>query len=169
MERVFAYLGSGKVAKNYYEYIVIHLSSSLGMQRNFTDRVWTLRNQYNVNPSFICFAISDTVYDMMGGGLYDNSKKLTLQGYRLAIDGYGNGYSNIKNIVEMPISNIRLDRSMITEVETDQGKALLAGLIQMLINIPIPVVAPAVDDVRTKEMLTEMGCDLMQGKYFDQV
>ena len=168
MERVFAYLGSEKVAKNYYEYIVIHLSSSLGMQRNFTDRVWTLRNQYNVNPSFICFAISDTVYDMMDGGLFDNIRKLTLQGYRLAIDGYGNGYSNIKSIVEMPLSSIRLDRSMITEVESDQGKALLGGLIQMLINIPIPVVAPAVDDLKTKEMLSEMGCDLMQGAYFDK-
>lgn len=168
MERVFAYLGSNKVAKEYYEYIIIHLSSSLGMQKNFTDRVWTLRNQYNVNPAFICFAISDTVYDMMRGGLYDNIRKLTLQGYRLGIDGYGNGYSNIKNIVELPISTIRLDRTMITEVETEQGKALLSGLIQMLNNIPIPVVAPAVDNFETKEMLTNMGCDLMQGAYFER-
>ena len=166
MEQVFAYIGKGNLNANGYKYIVLGLSDMLGMQKNLTDRIWNLRGKYKVHPDQICFAITDTAYDNMSEGFDDNIKKLSLQGYKLALDGYGNGYTNIKHLIEFPISSVRLDHSLIDEASSESGKALLRGTIQMLENIPLSVVVSDVNDEATMNMLSMMGCNLMQGEYF---
>ncbi len=168
IEQVFAYVGAGNLTQNGAEYVIVHLSEALGMQKNFTDRIWNLRSQYKVHPEQICFAIKEYGYDNMGEGFDDNIKKLALQGYRLALDGYGTGYSDIKHIVEFPFCAVRLDPQMVTEVTNENGKTLLAGMIQMLKNIPLSVVVQGIDDEETKDAFSLMGCDLMQGDYFKE-
>ncbi len=168
IEQVFSYVGAGNPAKEKISHVIVHFSAPLGMQKNFTDRIWNLRSKYKVHPEQICFAIKEAGYDSMGEGLDDNIKKLALQGYKLALDGYGSGYANIKHLVELPFSLVRLDTSMVAEATNEGGKALLAGMIQMLKNIPLEVVVDGVDDKETKEMLASMGCDLMQGEFFKE-
>ena len=168
IEQVFSCVGSGYIAKEKISYVMVHLSASLGMQKSFTDRIWELRSRYKVHPEQICFAIKETGYDSMVEGLDDNIKKLALQGYKLALDGYGNGYANIKHLVELPFSLVRLDTSMVAQATDEGEKALLAGMIQMLKNIPLEVVVDGVDAKETKEMLASMGCDLMQGEFFKE-
>ncbi len=166
MEQVFAYVGSGNLNVNGYEYIVLPLSNIMGRQKNLTDRIWNLRGKYKVHPDQICFAITDSEYDNMGEGFDNNIKQLALQGYKLSLDGYGNGYTNIKHLVELPISTVRLDKSLIEEATTESGRALLKGTIQMLQSIPLEVVVSGIGDKVTKNMLGAMGCNLMQGAYF---
>ncbi len=166
IEQVFAYVGAGNFAKDSISCVAVHISTALGMQKNFTDRIWNLRSKYKVHPEQICFVLKESGYDSVGEGLEDNIKKLSLQGYRFALDGYGNGYANIKHLVELPFSSVRIDTSMVAEATNEGGKALLAGMIQMLKNIPLEVVVQGVDDKDTKEMLASMGCDLMQGELF---
>ena len=169
MEQVFAFVGGGNLASSGYEFIVLGLSNTMGMQKNLTDRIWNLRGKYKVNPDQICFAIKDSAYDNMSEGFDDNIRKLALQGYKLALDGYGNGYTNIKHLVELPLSNVRLDKSLVEEGSTESGRALLMGTIQMLENIPLTVVASGIKDEATKNMLVMMGCDLMHGEYFSKI
>ena len=169
MEQVFAYVGAGNLAKEEMSYVVVHLSRALGMQTNFTDRVWNLRSKYNVHPEQVCFAIKETVNDATEETFDENVKKLSLQGYRIAIDGYGNGYNNVKRMKELPISSVRLDKSLLTQVDSAGGRAVLSGTIRTLTSIPLAVVANGVDDKNLKTMLFNMGCELMQGKYFDDL
>ncbi len=166
LERVFAYAGSGSLAKTGMSYVVISLSDSIGMQTNFTDRIWNLRSKYDVHPEQICFAIKETGSNIIGKAFYENIRKLSLQGYRIALDGYGNGYSNIQRIAELPISSVRIDDAMISAVSSGGGRAVLSGTIKMLASIPLAVVAGNVDDEETKNALFNMGCMLMQGRYF---
>ncbi|WP_029230830.1 EAL domain-containing protein [Butyrivibrio sp. VCB2006] len=166
IERVFDYIGAGNLAKEGMSYVVVKLSRSLGMQTNFTDRIWNLRGKYNVHPEQVCFSIKESGAST-SGTFDENIKKLSLQGYRIAIDGYGNGYSNVKRIAELPISSVRLDKSMLAQVDSAGGRAVLSGTIRTLTSIPLAVVASGVDDKKTRDMLFNMGCDLMQGKFFD--
>lgn len=168
LDQVFSYVGNGNLAKSGMSYVVVHLSISMGMQTNFTDRIWKLRGKYNVHPEQICFAIKESGNEIMGEAFDENIKKLSLQGYRIALDGYGNGYSNVKHIAELPISSVRLDKNLVDEADTGSGRAVLSGTIRMLTSIPLMVVAGGIDDEKTKDMLFNMGCDLMQGKYFEE-
>ncbi len=168
IEEAFSYVGSGALAKDGFSYIVVKLSAVLGMQKNFTDLIWNLRSKYNVHPEHICFALRESAYANIGDTYRENIHKLSLQGYKLALDGYGKGYINIQHLSELPITSIRLDNSLITEVNTEKGKLLLQGTIRMLKSISLEVVAPKVDDEKTYQMLLDMGCELMQGQYPDE-
>ncbi|MBQ3785711.1 MAG: EAL domain-containing protein [Lachnospiraceae bacterium] len=99
-------------------------------------------------------------------GLMDNIKKLSLQGYRISLEGYGSGEVNIRRLSELSVSTVTLDRSLVDEMELAGGEAILRGTIGMLKSVPLEVVATGVDDERTKEKLLDMGCDLLMGELF---
>ena len=122
--------------------------------------------RYASKSSKICFAFTELGDQDASAGLLDNIKKLTLQGYRVALDGYGNGSLNIRRISELSVNTVRLDQSLIDEMELPGGEAVLRGMIGMLQSIPLTVVVPGVDDEKTRDRLLDMGCDLMMGKLF---
>ena len=98
----------------------------------------------------------------------ENINKLSIQGYKLTLDGYGRGYTNHTYLSEFSIGSVILDQSLISDVGTQNGKVLLRGTIRMLKEAALDVVAPRVDDKETYQMLVEMGCELMAGTYFSE-
>ncbi|MCR5654679.1 MAG: EAL domain-containing protein [Lachnospiraceae bacterium] len=167
MELVFAAIQEGFLTKNGYNCVNINLSVLQCMQMDFTDRVWELRERYGVHPEQVCFSIKESEYENMSDVLDENLRKLSTQGYFLALDGFGKGYTNMQHILELPIKAVRLDKSMIASADTEGGKAILKGSIRMLREVPLTVIATGVDDKETAEKLAGLGCDLMQGLYYD--
>nr|MCR4797765.1 EAL domain-containing protein [Lachnospiraceae bacterium] len=121
-----------------------------------------------VHPEQICFTFTEIGDRDSGDGLMDNIKKLSLQGYGIALDGYGNGKLNlnIRRISGISIKFVRLDKILIDEMHKEGGKEVLSETISVLKSVPFSVVAPGVDDEKTKVELLEMGCDLMMGDLF---
>ena len=103
----------------------------------------------------------------MGENYEENINKLSLQGYRLALDGYGRGYTDITHLSRLPVSTIILDEVLINESESERAGTLLRGTIRMLKETDLSVVAPGVFDEETYNMLIGMGCDLMQGQFIN--
>ena len=88
-----------------------------------------------------------------------------MQGYRIGLDGFGKGYSNIQHIIGLPVESVRLDSGLLDMAKDSKGRAMLEGCIKMLRGIPLEVVLSGVDDEETADMLVEMGCDMIQGEY----
>lgn len=163
MDQVFSFVGGNNLSSTGYSRVAIGLSVIHCMQMNLPDQIWEVREKYGVHPEQICFVIRESVYENMSGVLNENLRKLSMQGYRLALDGYGRGYSNMQRILELPIQAVRLDRSLVLGASSEGGRALLRGNIRMLRDIPLVVVAQGVDDEETADMLLEMGCEMIQG------
>lgn len=166
LEQAFSYVGSGAMAKAGFKYTVIKLSAALGMQINLTDQIWNLRSRYDVHPEQICFAFTETSDKQYSAGLKENIIKLSLQGYRLALDDYGNGYLNTHLLSELKINSVRLDKRFIEDMHERGGEVTLRGMITILQNLGLSVVVPGIDDEETKKRLLYMGCDLMMGRLF---
>ena len=164
LEQVFSYVGAGGMIHDGFSYVVLKLSTGLAMQKNFTDLIWNLRSKYGVHPEHICFAFRETVYNAMGENYEENINKLSLQGYRLALGGYGRGYTDITHLSRLPVSTIILDEILVNEAKSEKAGTLLQGTIRMLKETDLQVVAPGVFDEKTYNMLVDMGCDLMQGQ-----
>ena len=166
LEKVFAFVGSEEFELCAYSYVDIPVSATQCMQLDFIDLIWRLREKYDVHPEKICLCIRESAYENMSMIMNENLNKLAMQGYGLCLDGYGNGYSNIQRILELPIRSVRLDKSMISAATTDAGKAVLEGSIKMLKSIPLEVICRGVDDEKTAGMLKEMECEMFQGKLY---
>ena len=93
----------------------------------------------------------------------------TLQddGVRVAIDDFGTGYSNIARLRSMPLDRVKLDPSLICDIDTsEKARVVIQAVIQLIKGVGAEVVAEAVETVAQADILRAMGCDTVQGYVF---
>lgn len=88
-------------------------------------------------------------------------------GVRITIDDFGTGYSNLARLRSMPIDRVKLDRSLIVDIETSgQARLVVQAVIQLIKGIGCEVVAKSVETSGQADILRAMGCDTVQGYVF---
>ena len=93
--------------------------------------------------------------------------ELTDRGIRIALDDFGVGYSNFSLLRQLPVYKLKLDRTLICDIETDeQARALAECILELASRLKIRVVAEGVETARQAELLTAAGCTAMQGYWF---
>jgi diguanylate cyclase (GGDEF)-like protein len=89
---------------------------------------------------------------------------LTAQGVRIALDDFGVGYSNFSLLGKLPFDILKLDRTLICDIETDNNAHALAECVLALASrLNIKVTAEGVETKRQADMLIASGCTTMQG------
>lgn len=95
--------------------------------------------------------------------------QLKKRGFKILLDDFGAGYSNISYLRRIPFDIIKLDRSLISQIVTDSDSRIIArNVITMLKDLNYLVLAEGVEDRQTAIMLKEYGCDEAQGYYFSR-
>ena len=88
-------------------------------------------------------------------------------GASIAIDDFGTGYSNIARLRAMPLDRVKLDPSLIADIETsEQARVVVQAVIQLIKGVGAEIVAEAVETVAQADILRAMGCDTVQGFVF---
>ena len=97
----------------------------------------------------------------------DEIAELRREGLSIAIDDFGTGYSNIARLRTMPLDRIKLDQSLIADIETSEhARVVVQAVIQLVKGVGAEVVAEAVENVAQADILRAMGCDTVQGFVF---
>ncbi len=92
---------------------------------------------------------------------------LTHTGVRIALDDFGTGYSNLRSLVGLPFSKIKLDRSLIAEMESSDRVAMLVStLVQWARASNLEIVAEGVETEMQSILLKSLGCSSLQGYLF---
>lgn len=131
-----------------------------------------------LRSSFVANGLSpaDIELEITEGLLMDvseeNISKLLLlkkAGFTLALDDYGTGYAAISYLKNFPFSEIKIDRSYIRDIETDEADArLCAAIIAMADQLDLSVVAEGVETEGQVEYLYEHGAHIIQGNYYSR-
>lgn len=166
MEQVFSFVSDEAFAESGFRHVAINLSPIECMQMNLTDQIWNLREKYRIHPWQIEFIIRESVYENVSHVFHDNIERLAMQGYRITLGSFGKGYSDMRHIVSMPLSAVKIDKSIILASTSEKGRALLRGSIYMILNIPLEVASKGADDPETTHMLIDMGCELLEGDFY---
>lgn len=88
-------------------------------------------------------------------------------GIRIALDDFGTGYSSLACVNHLPIEVIKIDRSLLNEiVYEEKSRKLLAGIVRMMKELDLHIVAEGVEYEGQVEILSELGCDAIQGYYY---
>jgi diguanylate cyclase len=96
-------------------------------------------------------------------------RSLRDDGARVAIDDFGTGYSNLARLRSMPLDRVKLDPSLIVDIESsDKARVIVQAVIQLIKGVGCEVVAEAVETVAQADILRAMGCDTVQGYVFAQ-
>jgi EAL domain-containing protein (putative c-di-GMP-specific phosphodiesterase class I) len=94
---------------------------------------------------------------------------LSARGVGLAIDDFGTGYSNLNYLKNMPITEIKIDISFIRNMVRDMGdRVIVKAIIDLSRSLRLGVVAEGVETAEQLEILTEYGCNRVQGYLFSR-
>ncbi|OYW33769.1 MAG: GGDEF domain-containing protein [Methyloversatilis sp. 12-65-5] len=93
-----------------------------------------------------------------------NLQALRDTGCMLSIDDYGTGYSSLSYLKQMPVSEMKIDRSFVMNlVENPNDEIIVRSTIELAHNMGLKVTAEGVETEAVLERLRELGCDLAQG------
>ncbi|NUR45221.1 MAG: EAL domain-containing protein [Sphingomonas sp.] len=92
---------------------------------------------------------------------------LQKDGARITIDDFGTGYSNLARLRAMPLDRVKLDPSLIADIETNEkARVIVQAVIHLIKGVGAEIVAEAVETSAQADMLRAMGCDTVQGYVF---
>jgi len=92
---------------------------------------------------------------------------LSALGCRLAIDDFGTGYSSLSHIHTFPFDTLKIDKSFMLRLDSDDtARRLIKAILHLARDLGIEVVAEGVETARHVEVLAEMGCHYYQGFHF---
>jgi EAL domain-containing protein (putative c-di-GMP-specific phosphodiesterase class I) len=101
---------------------------------------------------------------MQPGESGDVLGRLTEMGINLALDDFGTGYSALSYLRRFPIDRIKIDRSFVHDIDTNQSDAALArAIVGMAHGLNMQVIAEGVETDAQLDLLKHYGCDEAQG------
>ncbi len=96
-------------------------------------------------------------------------ESLSDKGVRFAVDDFGTGHSALANLRRLPIHELKIDRSFVTPMLTDESAGVIVrSTIELAHALGLKVTAEGVEDEVTLARLEEIGCDRAQGHYFSK-
>jgi EAL domain-containing protein (putative c-di-GMP-specific phosphodiesterase class I) len=85
-------------------------------------------------------------------------------GVGLSLDDFGTGYSSLSRLAHLPIRELKIDRSFMRDVENDSSAlAIVTTVVRVGQSLQLTVVAEGVETDGQRKLLTELGCDVVQG------
>ncbi|MDQ1467398.1 MAG: diguanylate cyclase [Actinomycetota bacterium] len=92
--------------------------------------------------------------------------RLRLLGCAIAIDDYGTGFASLAYLRNLPVSELKLDRSFLADVTTDErARSIVQSTVDLAHSLGLRMVAEGVEAAETLDLLVAMGCDEAQGYY----
>ena len=168
MENVFRFISEFDLKGLGLSCIEMNLSVAQCMDSALPDKIQELQNKYSVDPEMINLEITETTFENINEIVIDNVNRLIQMGYSFALDDYGIGYSSIQRINHIPLKLIKIDKSMIDEVSSDDGRLILEHSVRMMQSIGKMLVAEGAETLDAVEILKNINCDYIQGFYFSQ-
>jgi diguanylate cyclase (GGDEF)-like protein len=90
-------------------------------------------------------------------------------GAHIAIDDFGTGYSNLARLRSMPLDKVKLDPSLIADIETsEKARVIVQAVVQLIKGVGAEIVAEAVENSAQADILRAMGCETVQGFVFGE-
>jgi diguanylate cyclase (GGDEF)-like protein len=90
--------------------------------------------------------------------------ELRSMGVMIAIDDFGTGFSSLSQLQQLPIDEIKIDRSFVMRMDTDRSDAVMVrSIIELARNLGLRVTAEGVETEETRTTLRRLGCDFAQG------
>ena len=171
IRKVFRFIQHHKqeIERSGLKNIAINVSPTQYSSAGFSRRVIALAKAFDIDPEFIIFEVTEEVLARPIDDMIDIMYRLTKYGFRFSIDDFGTGYSSLRYLKNLPITELKIDKSFVNEI-TKEGRAnaIVKTIIDMAHNFDLDVVAEGVESDEQFEKLRTCRCDQFQGHLFSK-
>ena len=123
--------------------------------------------EQDVPLSLIELEFTESAAMEVSAAVLEEIAALRADGAYIAIDDFGTGYSNLARLRAMPLDRVKLDPSLIADIETsEKARVVVQAVVQLIHGVGCEIVAEAVENVAQADILRAMGCETVQGFVF---
>jgi len=122
-----------------------------------------------VKGTDLLFEVTESALVSHGRLAMETLRQLNELGYRIAIDDFGTGYSSLAYLRELPVQELKVDRSFVIDLTKDpKAEAILKTITQMGNDLGLSIVTEGIEDLETLKLAMKAGCRTAQGYYFSK-
>ena len=149
--------------------VAVNISALQLRDPDLPENLEVLFRRHRLDPSTLMLEITESSVMEDPERAIDILRRLTATGVRVSIDDFGTGYSSLAYLRRLPACELKIDRSLVSDVTRSEGDAVIVrSTIDLGHNLGMEVVAEGVESAETRRLLTEYGCDLAQGYLFSR-
>ncbi|MEZ5543155.1 MAG: EAL domain-containing protein [Pseudomonadota bacterium] len=146
--------------------VAINVSARQFGSPDFTAKLFAALADSSITPDLIELEITESMVMSDTDDSIARLADLRSRGVRLSLDDFGTGYSSLSYLRKMPIHTLKIDKSFVDEIVTDQDSyAIVAATVYLAHTLGLEVVAEGVESPEQFRLLQGMNCDVIQGYY----
>ena len=146
--------------------VSVNLSARDLLQADLPERFCAMLARHGCAAGWITLEITESAVLDDPGKALANLERLRATGCQLSIDDYGTGYSSLSYVRQMPVQEMKIDRSFVMNLLTQpDDEIIVRSTIELAHNMGLVVTAEGVESEAVLDRLGVLGCDLAQG-YF---
>jgi diguanylate cyclase (GGDEF)-like protein len=147
--------------------VAVNVSARSLLDESFADTVAGALRRSGVPGDLLCIEITENTVMADPDRAIDVLRRIRALGVTTAIDDFGTGYSSMAYLKNLPIDEIKVDRSFVRDMAADHSNyVLVESTVDLGHNLGLVVVAEGVEDDTTVAALAKIGCDIAQGYHF---
>jgi diguanylate cyclase (GGDEF)-like protein len=145
--------------------VAVNLSARQLAEPGFVETVSSVVWGCGVDPRQIVLEITESLLVEDGEAAIAVLWQLRGLGFRLAVDDFGTGYSSLSRLSDLPIDEMKIDRSFTSRIDTERrdSAAIITAAVAMGHALGLTVVAEGVETSTQAAFLRHINCDLLQG------
>jgi predicted signal transduction protein with EAL and GGDEF domain len=149
--------------------IAVNVSARSLLDLHFPDQVAGLLARWEVPARLLVVEITESTIMADPTHALEILGRLNIMGVQVAIDDFGTGYSSMAHLKTLPVHELKIDRSFVSQMTSSTRDAVIVrSTVDLGRNLSLRVVAEGVEDVVTLQELDALGCDAIQGYYINR-
>ncbi|ANG63746.1 hypothetical protein A8C75_15515 [Marinobacterium aestuarii] len=145
----------------------INVSLRQFQQEGFVQSVKHILQQTGANPANLVLEVTESLLGDEMGDAVGVMAELSRLGLQFSIDDFGTGYSNLARLKQMPLCELKIDKSFVQDLaEGSNDAAIVEAILGIAKSLHLSVVAEGVETRAQADFLRQRGCDRMQGYFF---
>lgn len=146
--------------------IAVNVSTNDLRDQHFPEKVSKLLQQHQVDPSRLKLELTESGIMEDPGSAIPLLRSLRDTGIGLSIDDFGTGHSSLAYLQQLPVTELKIDRSFVINIDQlSSTQRLVKTIIEMGHGLNLHVIAEGIETQAERDTLIDLGCDAMQG-YF---
>jgi diguanylate cyclase (GGDEF)-like protein/PAS domain S-box-containing protein len=149
--------------------ISVNVSRRQLLTPGMTDTILAHLKEQRLPGSALMIEITESMVMSNLGNAIKTLCKLRDEGVTAAVDDFGTGYSSLSLLRRLPVEFIKIDKSFVADADlTSEGESIVRAICVMAKSLGLQIIAEGVERKVQHDMLTGLGCDMVQGYWYSR-
>ncbi len=147
--------------------LAVNVSSRQFKSEDFVDFVLEITRQTGISPRSLKLELTESLAIDVFESSAEKLRTLTGYGFPISLDDFGTGNSSLKYLTQLPLSQLKIDKSFVDHLPSNQRDGMVAAtIVAMGRGLGLQVIAEGVETRAQRDFLDGLGCHAFQGYLF---